>query len=215
MAVQLTKKHKIYLGVAAIGLVCLLVDRFVLRGGAASADAAPAVAVVVKPKPEAPTVAQNSAPAAAPVTGPSHRPARPMVPAAAAEAPASSSSTAVIVDRLKAVAQAQGLDGSTPVTDAFRPSPTWVPPKPDKSATPDAAPLETREQLFVRTHTLTAVVVGRNGFALVDGKLLRVGQELEGFRLVSVDKKSATFAGNEGGGSTATLPLVESVERRP
>jgi len=59
---------------------------------------------------------------------------------------------------------------------------------------------------FVMRHRLKAVSVSTDKTAaFIDDRFLSVGQELDGFRLVAVDKESATF---EAGGKQVTLRLT-------
>jgi len=56
------------------------------------------------------------------------------------------------------------------------------------SAAPDPA------QAFAGTHPLVAVVVdGRQSYALVNDRVLKLGEQIDGFTLVSVGPKSAVF----------------------
>jgi hypothetical protein len=67
-------------------------------------------------------------------------------------------------------------------------------------ATPDPA------ALFAQRHQLTAVVIdGAGSYVLIDGRLLRPGQEIDGFRLVSVADRSALF---DRAGTRVTLELA-------
>jgi len=61
--------------------------------------------------------------------------------------------------------------------------------------------------LFARGHQLTAVVLdGSQSYVLIDDRLLRPGQDIDGFRLVSVEDRSALF---ERAGTRVSLELVE------
>lgn len=88
-----------------------------------------------------------------------------------------------------------GNGGLPEARDAFRPSALWdVAVPPDDQVSPRA---------FAVAHVLTAVI-GRpgEGKALVDGTLLGLGDELDGFKLVGVSRTSAVFS---RGGRTAEL----------
>ena len=106
-------------------------------------------------------------------------------PAAAAASPAQRST---IADLLDEIAAARGLD-LTAVPDAFAPPAAWrgeegTPPP----ALPDAA------ERFRRAHTLNAVMAsGENGYVIIDGRTLFIGQELDGFVLISVGVRSAVL----------------------
>jgi len=116
--------------------------------------------------------------------------------AAVASMPASPGST--IAARLQAVATSQQLAGSE-VPDAFEPA--WYVPKPPPAPeAPSAAPAVPSAQVeFARKHRLTAVMgSGPKGYAIVDGKCLPLGHVLDGFQLVSIANRSATFQSAAG-----------------
>ena len=100
-----------------------------------------------------------------------------------------------IADRLSAVAEARSLD-LTDVRDAFKLSPSWfgdddgtVVQQPDVGGTAAAR--------FVRSHRLMAVMAGGpNGSAIVDDKCLFIGQQIDGFRLISVGDRNAVLESN-------------------
>ncbi len=99
-----------------------------------------------------------------------------------------------IADRLAAVAEARSLDLSD-VGDAFEPSAGWfdddgTAPQQDLGGAAAAA-------TFVRSHRLMAVMAGgAKGSAIIDDKYLFIGQQLDGFRLVSVDARTAVLESN-------------------
>jgi|SRR5581483_10432434 len=73
--------------------------------------------------------------------------------------------------------------------DAFEPSLTW------QGKTAGGAVADTRG--FEQTHHLNGVMVGRFPAAMIDGKLVAVGQVLDGYKLVSVTHGAATFQSGE------------------
>jgi hypothetical protein len=78
---------------------------------------------------------------------------------------------------------------------------SW-PTRPGKAvnSTPDAG------ALFAARHQLTAVVIDTpESYVLIDGRLLRPGQTVDGFELVSVGDRSAVF---ERAGTRVTLEIV-------
>lgn len=114
-------------------------------------------------------------------------------PAAPASGAGNSSTNAVafaapvaepVTYKLKALADSLHLD-SAPVKDAFAPSRAWA----GKSG---GIASDTRS--FEQSHQLSGVMLsGRHPSAMIDGKLLTVGQSLDGYKLVSVTPGSATF----------------------
>ncbi len=100
-----------------------------------------------------------------------------------------------IADRLSAVAEAWSLD-LTDVPDAFKPSPSWF---------GDDGTVQQQEQdlggtaaaTFVQSHRLMAVMAGGpNGSAIVNDKCLFIGQQIDGFRLISVGARTAVLESN-------------------
>lgn len=71
---------------------------------------------------------------------------------------------------------------------------------------PSRTPLDAGA-LFAKRHQLAAVVLdGPRSYVLIDDRLLRPGQDIDGFRLVSVGDLSALF---ERAGTRVSLELVE------
>jgi hypothetical protein len=158
--------RKVCLAILALVVVGFLVDRLVLDSGATLPREAAASA-----KPAA------VAPAPAPAAG-------------AAEAVAG---YPAVTDRLGAIAEARGLDPAS-VRDAFVPPEPWLseltapppPPPPPVKAEP--------ARDFARGHRLTSVLLaGEGGSAVVDGRFLRLGQEIDGHKLVRLTADAAFF----------------------
>jgi hypothetical protein len=98
----------------------------------------------------------------------------------------------VISERLKALATGGDLDPAR-VREAFAPSDEWLAVL---SAPKVVAPLPQADLAaeFTRKHKLTSVLMaGSAGCAVVDGKIVRIGQELDGFRLASLAPDCAVF----------------------
>ncbi|MBN1513782.1 MAG: hypothetical protein JXB13_17325 [Phycisphaerae bacterium] len=71
---------------------------------------------------------------------------------------------------------------------------------------PARTPLDAGE-VFAGRHQLTAVVLdGPRSYVLIDDRLLRPGQEIDGFRLVTVEDRAALF---EGTGTRVRLELAD------
>ena len=97
-----------------------------------------------------------------------------------------------LASRLETMAAQHDLDGA-PVRDAFQPSEVWLSrlganhSKPAVAAPPVGAG-------FIKKHKLQAVLLGRDGgSAIVNNTYLKIGQELDGFELVSIDANSVGF----------------------
>jgi hypothetical protein len=68
-------------------------------------------------------------------------------------------------------------------------------------------PTMTPEMIFATSHKLEAITMDPQGKrALIDDKLLRLGEMFEGFRLVAIDTESVTF---ERDGQRIQLELVK------
>lgn len=79
---------------------------------------------------------------------------------------------------------------------------------PDAEATAEEAGGKARDPIadFITTHRLSATFRDdRSACAVVDGRVLRPGQQLDGFRLITVDPFRATF---RQGNRQAVLPML-------
>ncbi len=96
--------------------------------------------------------------------------------------------------RLREAADAEQLNLAD-VRDAYRPCAAWVAVQPAVSApavTSNAAAVEFRQH-----HRLDAVMTNaRGGFAIIDGKTVRPGQKLDGFKLLRVGERTAVLSAN-------------------
>jgi hypothetical protein len=110
-----------------------------------------------------------------------------------------SANTTQLAQRLRALDHEEALSASA-LSDPFKLSKTW-----------DGAALAQGDgsiSSFIQRHRLTAVMVsGVRGSAIIDGELVRVGQSLEGFKLVEVSTKSAMFERNK---QIARLTLTDN-----
>lgn len=163
-----SKKRKVIVCILGLAVAALLADRALLGSD--------------KPGPKEAAAEPSAAPADAPNT-PDQSPAAP--PRQSRETVQES-----LACRLKAISEADGFD-SAKVRDAFCLSPAWT--KDLGPAAPSSPEKDKAEQLKM-DHQLMAVMVGREGgYAIVDGKCLRIGQALDGFTLISVTEKSAVL----------------------
>ena len=179
---RLTTSRKICLGVLGVGVCALAYDHY--NGVAAPEDMAAAASFLTR------------------------------TPAAAKGTPAADGAAPAAADDLVARLAALRTTGpAAAVRDVFVPSSAWVAPQDTTNAEAEA-----RRDAFCRTHVLKAVVaVGRNpkngppaaGKAMVNDKLLTVGQSIDGWRLVSVGPTRAVFA---AGRASARLALSGTSE---
>jgi hypothetical protein len=166
---KLSKKQTVYSGLLAVAVVALAIDR-IFYSEPATAQASP-VATQAQAAPALPSPEKTSTPE----------------PAITVTAP----SDGLISDHLKLMPMVD----LKAMPDAFAPSKAWTlasrpPPLP-------SAPVEKIDHSaadFAAAHTLSAVLASHNGgAAIVNGEMLRVGQILDGFTLISVKSNTARF----------------------
>jgi len=186
---SLTRSRKIVLVILAVAAIALLVDRLVLAPSA---------------------------------TGPKHARAAPTSGAGptgnkAASAPDSPASPGAdtrprLADRLQTLGEQFEMDPDD-LRDGFIPADAWLeelvekeveapppPPEPEVSEPQVSAATQFAEQ-----HTLTSVILtSSGGSAVIDGKVVPVGQAIDGFRLIRLTHSSAVF---EAGDETVELRL--------
>lgn len=101
-----------------------------------------------------------------------------------------------IADRLSAMAETRSLNLAD-VRDAFKPPPSWFGDDDGTGQPQVLGGTAAAGPLFVRSHRLMAVMGGGpTGSAIVDDKCLFIGQEIDGFRLVSVGARNAVLESN-------------------
>ena len=178
----LTRSRKIVLAILALAATALLVDRLVLApsaSGPARARAAP----TADERPEGAGAAKSASPPTAPEVGSGPR----------------------LADRLETVATPFDLDPDR-LRDGFVPADAWLeellePPAEAETPEPQVSPADR----FAERHTLTSVILtARSSSAVIDGKVVPVGQTIEGFRLIRLTRQSAVF---EAGGEEVELSL--------
>jgi len=189
----LSKKRKIYVGLLALAAIGLIVDRMVL----APSEMAPAESVASP----MPSRSEDSAPKA------------PALLQAARQTGARQASGPSLAERLQALAEARDLELAN-VKNAFRTAEPWG----VELRTPKPAVIQddtARIEKFCRDHRLMAVMVASDGGrAIVDGKSYRIGQQLDGFRLISVTERTAVWASGTRR-ATLTLPVDPSRTGEP
>lgn len=129
-------------------------------------------------------------------TGPAPAQAVPSAPAASPSvAPAQATAAAAttlpsVAARLAELARREDLDPAS-VPEAFVPPKSW---------TVQAAAKASAAQAFAQTHRLTSIVFSaQSGSVTVGDKMITAGQVLDGFRLVSILRRSVLFESVEGG----------------
>jgi len=171
-----------------VALVALVVDRLVLAPSATGPQ--PAAAAESPPGPAAAAPQPSAGPEA--------------LTAAAETDPASTSDgPASLASRLEAAAERFSLDPER-LRDGFTPASSWLAEltEPPPSEAAEAAPepeTPSPAEAFRKGHALTAVIMTRSGgSAVVNGRVVRMGQAVDGFTLLRLTRRSAVFASKDG-----------------
>jgi len=107
-----------------------------------------------------------------------------------------------LADRLQTASEQFELDPAG-MRDGFRPVDAWLadlaPPAPPAEDAQPALPAgPSPADLFASRHTLTSVMLSRRGgSAVVDGKVVRLNQALDGFTLVRLTRDAAVFEADD------------------
>lgn len=171
----LTKERKVLLGLLGSAGLILAVDQLLLS---------PPRGAQAQPAQDSPSAAPASQGAAD---------AKAQAEASASQAADGHRQRAIAAWNERLLSAAGADDGPTP--DPF------APPAQERPAMPGLlSPAE-----FKSAHKLTAVMNGGDvAVAMVNGRAVRVGEEVSGYRLRSVDARSASF---EAGGQVVVLEL--------
>jgi hypothetical protein len=167
---KLSRERKVFVTLCGIALGALVIDRALLAPSAdpEGADAAAQLAV------------PSAARAAPGVTPPGGR-------------KGGESAEAANISRLLAQMAEKKRKQLEQTPDAFQPATAWVAP-PANAAVPVASDI--RVVAFTRRKLASVMGSGRGGAgAMVDGQIVHVGQTLDGFTLLAVDKYTALFEG--------------------
>lgn len=177
----LSKRQKVLLASCAVLMAALVVDRVTSGSGGLGPDTA----------------------VASPAIEPHDEPA--LLPVPPAEIPETGQEGRLdcLADRLEDLAERHSLAGVA-VADAFCPPPAWLAPNGPVSVVETAGMDRARD--FAARHELKAVMLNHSAGAraIIGNRLLGVGQVLDGFKLVSVDKRSAVLV---SGDARVTLRL--------
>lgn len=191
---KITRERKVYGALLCLGVLALGVDKFVL--GPPDASAQSGANLLIASGPKSLVIAHNKPV----VTPPAQQPAeKPLM------------SLGALAARMRQAGEAQRLDPAD-ARDAFRPPVAWV-------GSPVAQPVHktvdavTPGDLFRQRHHLIALLKSSTGgIAILDGKSVRPGQAVDGFRLRHVGERSATF---EFKGESVELQLPVDVQLDP
>jgi hypothetical protein len=176
---KLSKSRIVLLAMLGLAVAAFLVDRLV-SGAAGPTKAAGSSEA-------APTKAAGAAAA-----GPASAAAAPVAKPAETAEPSRTPSTTSVADRLKALASRMPNLKGAAARDALALPSSWVVTvkAPDDPIPPATDPTGR----FLQDHRLTAVLIADNGgLAIVNGKPIRAGEEIDGFRLIRLAPGFAVF----------------------
>jgi len=173
----LTKRQKILIGLCAVLLAALILDWATAGSG----------------------LGPDTASASAPLEAATDMAVPPVTPDETFETE-QVASISTLADRLEDLAGQESIDAAD-VGDAFCPPPAWQ-PQDEPAAVVEDTGEDTGEdatRTFAATHELRAVMLddSTDARAVVNDRLLRVGQEIDGFELISVSKHSAVLASDD------------------
>jgi len=183
---KLSKQQKVFAAVLVVVLGALFIDRTYLSKGTVPAEAS----------------ASSNQTASVRVPGEGQSAVGGRIPD-----PASQSPTVKLIKQLDMLWSEKNLDLNQ-ARDAFSLPESWLAAvNPNFAKGTRAGDYDQgAETSFARNHQLKAVVVqDQTRCVMVDDHLLVIGQELDGFKLIEVDKDSATF---EAGAKRVVLRLA-------
>jgi len=181
---KVNKKHTIYFAIGALGIGFLAFDRVSTPGQEAEAGA-------ITPDAGAASTPSVSAPAAPHTVVPANSAGAP----ADKNAPGAAAGNGVeeqVADHLDTIAADKRFNLAT-TREAFVVSPGWSTTRYTGPAAPDQ-----NLAAFKAHHKLNTVVVSdrRSAEAMIDGRLLHVGDDVDGFKIVSITKQGVLFQAN-------------------
>jgi hypothetical protein len=179
---KLNKRQKLLVCLAGLAVIALLVDKFVLRG---EGDLGPSAAE-----------ADQGSPLSAPAPTPGG-PEEPLI------APKST-----IDERLAAYDAVNPRRDPFVLSEAMRATLAAAAEQQKEAQQVHPQPETTPADEFAAAHRLEAVLISESGqLAIVDGRPIRVGESLDGFRLAGVETLAAVF---ERGGQRVRLSISPS-----
>jgi hypothetical protein len=169
----LTKRQKVLIGFCAVLLTALIVDWATAGSGlgpeAATASSPAEVGPEMAPLPIPPVETEDIEPAAG---------------------------ISTLADRLEDLAGEESIDAAD-VGDAFCPPPAWLPRSGAAVVSGNTDGDATRT--FAATHELRGVMLddSTDARAVINDRFLSIGQTIDGYELISVDKHSAVLASDD------------------
>lgn len=174
---KLNRTQKRYAAVLGVCGLALLIDRLFLAPEEASGNEA-SVALIAQPGAVAPAAKRSAAGSGAPAK---ERLAR----------------------RFQELAAGRALDPAD-VADAFLPPEAWIGEDAMERAGDDASPATA----FRQRHRLTGIIAdARGGLARIDEQNLRLGDEIDGFRVTAINPRSVRLESLASPGTTVELAV--------
>lgn len=174
-----TRERSILIGVLTLAGLALLVDRVILGSGVTNPSESSAGMLDLSQDPASLLIDKDLTPT------------KPVIDL---NAPS-------LADRVRDATAPLG-EVDEPTRNAFALSPEW---RPTHASPVDMPGAQISEEAFTGKYQLEAILVTDNRqCAVINGKLVYHGQSLEGYRLVEVNKRSATF---EAGRARVTLVI--------
>lgn len=175
------KKRKVYLALLGLAVVAFVLDRTVLD----ASTTAPATATAALRSRQAKKVQDAKKP------GPAAEDAQ------QARTQSDPSKRVSIGRQIARCCPAPTDSGQSPCPDAFTASPLWVAVEVEQEQQEQVSQEKVALDNLKSRYTLTAVISGKSGMAILGGKCVRVGQSIEGCTLVEVTGQRAIFQAGE------------------
>ena len=196
---KMTRERKIYGAMLCLGVAALAADKLFFAPTEAPAQSA--ANLLITNHPQHPAVIAHNKPVVMPqIEAPSKEP--PLVGLKA------------LADRMRAMAEVERLDLKD-ARDAFRPPVEWVgniaagTQAAQSSVVGGSDAIKTFQE---RHHLIAVLKSSKGGMAILDGKSVRPGQSVDGFKLVRVGENSAVF---ESSGKTVEMQLPVNAQLDP
>ena len=173
---RLTRERIIILSVLAVAVAALLLDRLT----AGSSVTGPSAAAADTGDADDAAAVADGPDATLPVIPPSSDPL--------------TSDASSVAQQLEYFRQSQQLTLAA-IGDAFHPGKEWMAAQQETEAETAQGLPQYGADLFAREHSLSAVMKGsRGGCAIIDGRIVQLGDHLDGFRLVAIADHAVIMA---------------------
>lgn len=192
---KMTRERKIYGALLCLGLAALAADKLFF-----SPAEAPAASLLIQNSGPKPVVVAHNKPVVTPAAEPQAKD-QPLMGLGA------------LADRMRGMAEAERLD-LVDARDAFRPPVAWVGniAIPTQTQQSGPGPGDAVSAFREKHHLIAVLKSSRGGMAILDGKSVRPGQTVDGFKLLRVGENSAVFESN---GKSVEMQLPVNAQLDP